>query len=216
MWHDLLRSENVFEFGSYTSTCSILKKCLYLRRTRMHLPLLIIQVVFLLSFFFQTFEYFRETTQLLEQHGSISVRNGKVAILQDKDVHFSANMWRPILTAYWVSNTSDFLVCMELPDQIHVTILCYFISHNLLDGLIIYIISDHISVLRQLSWWWPRKTVDRDCKANSGQCSRTCSYWYVRLINSHGAILEKTLRTIFEIIPFGVGNVFHELWRCNN
>lgn len=58
---------------------------------------------FFLSFFFQTFEYFRETTELLEQHGSISVRNGKVAILQDKDVRFSANMWRPILTAYWVS-----------------------------------------------------------------------------------------------------------------
>lgn len=66
-------------------------------------PSLLITQVFL---FFQTFEYFRETTQLLEQHGSVSVRNGKVAILQDKDVSFSANMWRPILTAYWVSNIS--------------------------------------------------------------------------------------------------------------
>ena len=55
------------------------------------------------SFFFQTFEYFRETTQLLEQHGSVNVKNGKVLILQEKDVSFSANMWRPILTAYWVS-----------------------------------------------------------------------------------------------------------------
>lgn len=54
-------------------------------------------------FLFQTFEYFKETTQLLEQHGSVNVRNGKVVILQEKDVSFSADMWRPILTAYWVS-----------------------------------------------------------------------------------------------------------------
>ncbi|XP_020605928.1 dihydroxyacetone phosphate acyltransferase-like [Orbicella faveolata] len=59
----------------------------------------------------ETFEYFRETTQLLEEHGSISVRNGKVAILQDKDVSFSANMWRPILTAYWVSNIRETSHC---------------------------------------------------------------------------------------------------------
>jgi len=63
----------------------------------------------------ETFEYFRETTQLLEEHGSISVRNGKVAILQDKDVSFSANMWRPILTAYWI--TSQFFV--NYPDGNH-------------------------------------------------------------------------------------------------
>ena len=50
----------------------------------------------------QTFEYFRETTQLLEQHGSVNVKNGRVVVLQEKDVSFSANMWKPILTAYWV------------------------------------------------------------------------------------------------------------------
>ena len=68
-----------------------------------------------LSFPFQTFEYFRETAQLLEQNGSINVRNGKVAILQEKDVNFSANMWRPILTAYWVSNERESLVGEEPP-----------------------------------------------------------------------------------------------------
>ena len=52
--------------------------------------------------FLQTFEYFRETTQLLEQHGSVNVKNGRVLLLQEKDVSFSANMWKPILTAYWV------------------------------------------------------------------------------------------------------------------
>ncbi|XP_044162814.1 dihydroxyacetone phosphate acyltransferase-like isoform X1 [Acropora millepora] len=51
----------------------------------------------------ETFEYFRETTDLLEQHGSVSVRNNKVVILQDKDIAFSAEMWRPILTAYWIA-----------------------------------------------------------------------------------------------------------------
>ena len=52
--------------------------------------------------FLQTFEYFRETTQLLEQHGSVNVKNGQVVLLQEKDVSFSANMWKPILAAYWV------------------------------------------------------------------------------------------------------------------
>lgn len=53
----------------------------------------------------QNFEYFRETVQLLEHHGSINIRNGKVKILQEKDINFSADIWRPILTAYGVSQT---------------------------------------------------------------------------------------------------------------
>ena len=53
----------------------------------------------------QNFEYFRETVQLLEHHGSINIRNGKVKILQEKDITFSADIWRPILTAYGVSQT---------------------------------------------------------------------------------------------------------------
>ena len=68
-------------------------------------------------YFLQTFEYFRETTQLLEQHGSVNVKNGRVVLLQEKDVSFSANMWKPILTAYWVrlvrlfsSNNNFFLL----------------------------------------------------------------------------------------------------------
>lgn len=51
----------------------------------------------------ESFEYFRETTELLEQHGSVSVQNDKVVILQEKDIIFSADMWKPILTAYWIT-----------------------------------------------------------------------------------------------------------------
>lgn len=51
----------------------------------------------------ETFDYFRETTQLLEEHGSVNVKNSKVVILQEKDVSFSADVWRPILTAYWIT-----------------------------------------------------------------------------------------------------------------
>lgn len=51
----------------------------------------------------ENFEYFRETVQSLEHHGSINNRNGKVKILQEKDIAFSANIWRPILTAYWIT-----------------------------------------------------------------------------------------------------------------
>lgn len=63
----------------------------------------------------ETFEYFRETTQLLEQHGSVNVKNGRVLLLQEKDVSFSANMWKPILTAYWI--TCHFFV--NCPDGNH-------------------------------------------------------------------------------------------------
>ncbi|KAJ7357412.1 hypothetical protein OS493_024923 [Desmophyllum pertusum] len=56
-----------------------------------------------------------ETTQLLEQIGSINIRNGKVVILQEKDINFSGNMWRPILTAYWI--TCQFFV--NYPDGNH-------------------------------------------------------------------------------------------------
>lgn len=63
----------------------------------------------------ENFEYFRETVQLLEHHGSINIRNGKVKILQEKDINFSADIWRPILTAYGI--TCQFFA--NFPDGIH-------------------------------------------------------------------------------------------------
>lgn len=63
----------------------------------------------------ENFEYFRETVQLLEHHGSINIRNGKVKILQEKDITFSADIWRPILTAYGI--TCQFFA--NFPDGIH-------------------------------------------------------------------------------------------------